>query len=101
MDNLKIEAVKSEPTQQNDSNGSINDRLESVDAIRQNEDLTSCLEPSFKSSKLQTLVTMVREALDNQPEDKLIVVSEWIGVLKIVGKHLTTDVTVSDRHMVS
>ena len=82
MDSLKIDAVKGEPTQED----SISDKLESVDAIKENEDLTSCLEPSFKSSKLQKLVTMVREALDNYPDDKLIVVSQWTGVLKIVGK---------------
>jgi len=82
MENLKIDpaALKTE------SNNSINDKLESVDLIQQNKDLTSCLESSFKSSKLDKLIKIVMETLEKYPEDKLIVVSQWTGVLRIVGK---------------
>ena len=86
MDNLKIDAVKSEPSTSNDSKGFISDQLEAVENIKnQGEGLGDCLKKSFKSSKLQKLIEMVQKALDENPEDKLIIVSQWTGVLKIVG----------------
>ncbi len=84
MENLTLEGGKKE----NSSDGSINDNIETLEKIKADDDLTSCLEPSFKSSKLQKLIEMVQLHMDQDPDDKLIIVSQWTGVLSIVARQL-------------
>lgn len=86
MDNLTIadengKKIKGEPTETD-----VSDKIKSVDLIKDDTDLTECLEKNSKSSKLSMLLTMLEKSLDESPEDKLIVVSQWTGVLSIVGK---------------
>ena len=82
MENLTL---KSEPKVHNET---MNDQIESLDTIKQDVDLTVCLEKSFKSSKIGKLIDMVEKVLDEEPTDKLIIVSQWVGVLNIVAKCL-------------
>ena len=65
---------------------SIEDKLETVNQI-QDSDLTDCLDKDSKSSKLSMLLTMVENSLEDFTEDKLIIVSQWTGVLSIVGNN--------------
>lgn len=84
MDNLTLQ--KDIKPDVNESDGKINDKLETVEALKNDENLTDCLAKSFRSSKLQKLIKMVQGALHEFPEDKLIIVSQWTGVLSIVGE---------------
>jgi len=63
---------------------------DSIDAIKEvkSENLAECLKKSYMSSKIDKSIAMITNILEEYPEDKLIVVSQWTSVLSIIGNHL-------------
>jgi transcription termination factor 2 len=82
MENLNINKNNGE------SGGAIEEKLESVKSLKENTDLTKCLERSYKSSKLQKVIEMVQNIVNEHENDKLIIVSQWTSILDIVGRNL-------------
>lgn len=59
-----------------------------LDAIRSDTDLSACLERNYTSTKAAKLIEMVDDLLDSQPDDKMVIVSQWTSYLNIVGSML-------------
>ena len=57
--------------------------------FEENVDLSKCLKKSFMSSKLENLINMIDELGDEYPNDKIIVVSQWVSMLSIVARNLS------------
>lgn len=64
------------------------DNIETLNKIKSDDDLTTCLDENFRSSKLTKVVEMIENHLNEDPDDKMIIVSQWTGVLAIVAKRL-------------
>lgn len=46
------------------------------------------LKRKFLSSKCEVVMKMIDEILDNHPEDKMIIVSQWTSMLRVIGRFL-------------
>lgn len=72
----------------------LNDMMESLTLNGMNNtqpkmaDMTHCLNKQYVSSKMGKLIEMVEKFLQDFPEDKLIVVSQWTSVLSLVALYL-------------
>ena len=88
QDSFKSSCYNDEIQFDSDSNDSVrtND-LESVKNIS-NENLSNCLKKSYMSSKIDKSLSMIIDLLNEYPEDKIIVVSQWTSVLTIIGNNL-------------
>lgn len=53
--------------------------------------LSQCFDRSWISTKLRRLIDMMTKILDENPEDKIIVVSQWTSMLKIVSQFLESE----------
>ena len=72
----------------NSSDEGKDNKLDVVDQIKNNIDLTKCLKQSFLSGKLTHLMDMVEKFIDEFPDDKMIIVSQWTSMLSLVGRFL-------------
>ena len=66
---------------------SLSTDLSTINDIK-TENLAECLERSYMSSKIGKSVSMILNILKEFPDDKLIVVSQWITLFAVVGSHL-------------
>jgi SNF2 family DNA or RNA helicase len=64
------------------------DGLESLKQIKSHPNLLNCLKKSYMSSKIEKSISMISDLLEEYPDDKLIIVSQWTSVLSIIGKNL-------------
>jgi transcription termination factor 2 len=64
------------------------ENISAVKALKSNENLTGLLKKSYLSSKVEKAISMVDEIIDEYPEDKLIIVSQWTTMLGILARHL-------------
>lgn len=64
------------------------DNIPTVQNIKADVNLTGLLKRSYLSSKVNKLLEMLDDILDNRPEDKVIIVSQWTSMLSIVARHL-------------
>ena len=73
-----------------DSKSSMSDdgKLESLKQIKSHPNLLNCLKKSYMSSKIEKSISMVSDLLEEYPDDKLIIVSQWTSVLSIIGSNL-------------
>jgi transcription termination factor 2 len=62
--------------------------LSQLNSIKENQDLSECMEQSYVSSKLGKAVKLAEELLDENPDDKLIIVSQWTSVLNLLAVRL-------------
>jgi transcription termination factor 2 len=62
--------------------------VSAIDELTTNANLTGLLKKSFLSSKVERAIDMVDELIDNHPDDKLIIVSQWTSMLSIIARHL-------------
>lgn len=69
----------------NSSSSSIND-LNVKNEL--SDELSECLDRRFVGAKLNNMLTILDEKLEEYPEDKLIVVSQWTSMLDIVAAHM-------------
>lgn len=61
--------------------------LSQISVLKENRDLSECLDKSFQSSKLGRAFQLAEELLEQYPEDKLIIVSQWTSILKIMARN--------------
>jgi SNF2 family DNA or RNA helicase len=71
-----------------DSKSSDDAQLESLKQIKSHPNLLNCLKNSYMSSKIEKSISMVSDLLEEYPDDKLIIVSQWTSVLSIIGSNL-------------
>jgi transcription termination factor 2 len=76
MQNLSIDDHSANPN-----------NLSQISVLKENKDLTQCLEKSFQSTKLGRAFQLAEELLEQYPEDKLIIVSQWTSILKIMAEN--------------
>ncbi len=71
----------------NDTSSISDNNLSQISISKGFEDLASCLDKSFQSTKLGRAFQLAEELLDQYPEDKLIIVSQWTSILKIMAQN--------------
>ena len=93
-DELKNHEFEHEGVEGMLENMTLGDRTleDSIDALKDTsinkENLADCLKPSYMSSKIDKSISMITNILEEYPDDKLIVVSQWTSMLSIIGSHL-------------
>lgn len=60
-------------------------------SLKSDFSLNKCFESSWKSVKLAKLMEMIMEIVENSDDDKLIVVSQWTSMLRIVARFLRSE----------
>ncbi|CAF0927371.1 unnamed protein product [Brachionus calyciflorus] len=88
LDKNELQAMKLEAQDLNDIMEGLTLNSTSADPAQKFTNLTHCLKKNYVSSKIGKLVEMIEEFLDEYPEDKLIVVSQWTSVLNLVSAYL-------------
>jgi len=85
LQNMKADAEGIDGLMQNLS---INSGASSISDVSVNDTYGDCMGKTFLSSKVGKIVEMIDETMENFPEDKLIIVSQWTSMLSIIANHL-------------
>ena len=88
LDKNELQAMKMEATELNDMMEGLTLNGTTAENEPKFTNLTHCLKKNYVSSKIGKLVEMIEKFLDEYPEDKLIVVSQWTSVLSLVSNYL-------------
>jgi transcription termination factor 2 len=85
-------------------------KLESLATIENDKDLAACFQDSFLSSKFVILLEMLDQVLESNPNDKIIIISQWTSVLqklinnlfekKIRFYYINGQVELEERHQI-
>jgi transcription termination factor 2 len=90
LQNIKLEAQGIDGLMENmslnDTDMSAQNKL--TESLDKSSDLTLCLNKTYVSSKLDKLLQMVETVLEENADDKLIIVSQWTSMLSIIAKSL-------------
>ena len=63
-------------------------KTELLEVIKNDKNLISCFEEKFMSSKFEILLEMLKKVMEDYQNDKIIIFSQWIGVLNNIGSKL-------------
>lgn len=97
MDHLKnlqdefielLDDEKTIPSSSSSSSHSNRTRFKSLRSIEENPELAICFKETHLSSKFKIMMEKLDKILDEHPNDKIIIVSQWTSVLKIMANNL-------------
>jgi transcription termination factor 2 len=89
LKNLQDELIEIlEDEKETRSSHSTRTRFKSLKSIEENPELSICFNDRYLSSKLKIMIEKLNEILNEHPNDKIIIVSQWTSVLKILAKSL-------------
>jgi transcription termination factor 2 len=94
MDQLKYlqdEFIEILDNEEKSSTHTTRTRFKSLRSIEENPELSVCFHNEHLSSKFKIMIEKLDKILNEHPNDKVIIVSQWTSVLKLLANNLKKD----------